>query len=139
MSPISEEQVGTIRATGLNYTDHALELGLDLPPVPSLFFKPAAALAHPGEAIPIPPCAQDNEVDYEVELAIIIGRHCRNVKPENALDYVLGWTCANDLTSRKLQELCSQWGYSKGECRVRWGYENVLAFRFRQALHVLKY
>lgn len=117
LSPVSEEQVGTIRATGLNYTDHALELGLPLPPVPSLFFKPAAALANPGEQIPIPICAQDNQVDYEVELAIVIGRRCRNVSPGDALKYVLGWTCANDLTARKLQDQCSQWGYSKGGYR----------------------
>jgi 2-keto-4-pentenoate hydratase/2-oxohepta-3-ene-1,7-dioic acid hydratase in catechol pathway len=107
--------VGTIRATGLNYTDHASELGMALPTVPSLFFKPAEALAHPGEAIPIPPCAQNDEVDYEVELAIVIGRPCRNVSADEALDYVLGWTCANDLTARRLQEQCSQWGYSKGK------------------------
>ncbi|KAL1410304.1 hypothetical protein Q8F55_004310 [Vanrija albida] len=114
LSPLTAEQVGTIRATGLNYTDHALELGLALPSVPALFFKPAAALANPGDEIPVPIMAQDDEMDYEVELAIVIGRSARNVTAKNALDYVLGWTCANDLTARKLQEQSTQWGFCKG-------------------------
>lgn len=112
---MSAQQCGTIRATGLNYTDHARELGLAMPDVPAVFFKPATALANPGEAVPIPRCAQADEMDYEVELAIVIGRTCRDVSAENALDHVLGWTCANDLTARKLQQQTSQWGYSKGK------------------------
>ncbi|WOO78666.1 putative protein [Vanrija pseudolonga] len=114
LSPLTAEQVGTIRATGLNYTDHARELGLALPSVPALFFKPSAALANPGDEIPVPTMAQDDEMDYEVELAIVIGRAARNVTAKNALDYVLGWTCANDLTARKLQEQSTQWGFCKG-------------------------
>jgi 2-keto-4-pentenoate hydratase/2-oxohepta-3-ene-1,7-dioic acid hydratase in catechol pathway len=116
LAPISPSECGTIRATGLNYTDHARELNMPIPAVPELFFKPGQCLADPGEAIPVPPCAQHNELDYEVELAIIIGRPCRNVSAADATQYVLGWTCANDLTARELQKQASQWGFSKGEC-----------------------
>ncbi|BEI85993.1 hypothetical protein CcaverHIS002_0602800 [Cutaneotrichosporon cavernicola] len=114
LSPISPAECGTIRATGLNYTDHARELNMPIPTVPELFFKPGQCIANPGESIPVPLCAQHNELDYEVELAIIIGRPCRNVNAAEATQYVLGWTCANDLTARELQKQASQWGFSKG-------------------------
>ncbi|GMK58378.1 hypothetical protein CspeluHIS016_0504100 [Cutaneotrichosporon spelunceum] len=114
LSPVSPAECGTIRATGLNYTDHARELNMPIPTVPELFFKPGQCIANPGEEIPVPPCAQHNELDYEVELAIIIGRPCRNVTAAEAPQYVLGWTCANDLTARELQKQGSQWGFSKG-------------------------
>ncbi|KLT39951.1 fumarylacetoacetate hydrolase, partial [Cutaneotrichosporon oleaginosum] len=114
LAPISPSECGTIRATGLNYTDHARELNMPIPKVPELFFKPGECLADPGETIPVPPCAQNNELDYEVELAIIISRPCRNVRAAEATQYVLGWTCANDLTARELQKQASQWGFSKG-------------------------
>lgn len=114
LAPISPSECGTIRATGLNYTDHARELNMAIPSVPELFFKPGQSLANLGEAVPVPVCAQNNEVDYEVELAIVIGRPCRNVTASEATQYVLGWTCANDLTARNIQKQCSQWGYSKG-------------------------
>lgn len=81
-----------------------------------MFFKPPTTIANPGEVIPVPRCAQDNEVDYEVELAIVLGQECKNVSPSEALGYVLGWTCANDLTARRVQQTSSQWGYSKGAC-----------------------
>lgn len=84
--------------------------------MPELFFKPGQCLANPGEEVPVPRCAQNNEVDYEVELAIVIGRPCRNVTASEATQYILGWTCANDITARELQKQCSQWGFSKGMC-----------------------
>lgn len=87
---------------------------MPIPSMPALFFKPATCLAGPGEVIPIPKCAQNDEMDYEVELAIIIGRTCRDVSAEDATAHVLGWTCANDLTARELQSKSTQWGYSKG-------------------------
>ena len=91
------------------------EMNLPLPPVPVLFFKPSTTLANPSEVIPVPKVAQNDELDYEVELAIVIGRDTKNVKESEALEYVLGYTCANDLTARKHQETSSQWAYSKGE------------------------
>ncbi|KAL7419930.1 hypothetical protein Q5752_005849 [Cryptotrichosporon argae] len=114
LCPLTPQQTGAIRATGLSYIDHAKEMKLALPIVPSLFFKPAATLADPNSAVPVPPVAQDDEVDYEVELAIVIGRRCKNVTKEDALKHVLGWTVVNDLTARKQQDTSSQWGYAKG-------------------------
>lgn len=87
---------------------------MPIPAVPALFFKPSSCLAGPGDEISIPVCAQNDEMDYEVELAIVIGRTCRDVPVDEALLHVLGWTCANDLTARKLQNKSTQWGYSKG-------------------------
>ncbi|EKD01719.1 hypothetical protein A1Q2_03956 [Trichosporon asahii var. asahii CBS 8904] len=114
LSPISPNQAGTVRAIGLSYVDHARELNQPLPSAPSVFFKPPTTIANPGEAIPVPRCAQHDEVDYEVELAVVLGRDCKNVAPDDAIDFILGWTCANDLTARRVQETSSQWGYSKG-------------------------
>ena len=88
---------------------------LPIPEVPSVFTKPANALADPGSDVPIPAIAQNEQLDYEVELAIVIGKSCKNVTSEEALDYVLGWTCANDLTARKEQKATSQWVFAKGE------------------------
>ena len=87
---------------------------LTLPNVPVLFFKPSTSLADPSEIIPITETAQNEEMDYEVELAVIIGKQAKNVSEEDAYDYILGYTCANDLTARKHQNQSSQWGFSKG-------------------------
>ncbi|KAK8843928.1 hypothetical protein IAR55_006720 [Kwoniella newhampshirensis] len=114
LAPVTPQQAGTIRATGLSYKDHAAEMGLPFPSVPALFFKPSTCLANPGEEIPIPKWCQREEMDYEVELAIVIGKACKDVKEEDALNCVLGWTGANDLTARKHQTASTQWGYSKG-------------------------
>ncbi|KAI9639672.1 uncharacterized protein MKK02DRAFT_39994 [Dioszegia hungarica] len=114
LSPISAETVGTVRCTGLSYRDHAEEMGLPIPETPSVFTKPAQSLADPGTSIPIPLAAQDEQLDYEVELAIVIGKTCKGVSSEEAMNYVLGWTCANDLTARKQQKVTSQWVFAKG-------------------------
>lgn len=95
--------------------DSQAEMGLPYPQVPVLFFKPPNTLADPISAIPIPKVAQDDEMDYEVELAIILGRDTKDVSEEDALGCVLGYTVANDLTARKHQTTSSQWGYAKGE------------------------
>lgn len=91
------------------------ELNLPHPLHPVLFFKPPTTLASPSEPIPIPPICQDSQMDYEVELALVLSRETRDVRPQDALDHVLGWTVANDLTARKWQGKCSQWGFCKGE------------------------
>ncbi|GFZ42986.1 hypothetical protein JCM24511_00704 [Saitozyma sp. JCM 24511] len=114
LSPVSAEMCGPIRATGLSYKDHAAELNLPHPLHPVLFFKPPTTLASPSEPIPIPPICQDSQMDYEVELALVLSRETRDVQPQDALDHVLGWTVANDLTARKWQGKCSQWGFCKG-------------------------
>lgn len=89
---------------GLNYHDHAEEAGFELPKYPVLFMKNPAALTHPGDAIVIPTCcANAPEVDFEVELAAVIGKPAKNVSPDQALRYVMGYTPANDVSARRWQ------------------------------------
>ena len=90
---------------GLNYRRHAAETGQDPPPRPILFMKPTTAVIGPGEAIRIPPaCARGPEVDYEAELAVVVGRGGRNIPAADAIDHVLGYTCANDVSARRWQK-----------------------------------
>lgn len=93
----------TILCIGLNYRFHAEETGAKIPEYPVLFIKAANALNHPGDPIVIPGVARD-EVDYECELAVIIGKAAKNVTREQALEYVLGYTCANDVSARRWQK-----------------------------------
>lgn len=92
---------------GLNYAQHAEESKLPLPEFPVVFAKSTAALQHPGDPILIPRHLRSDEVDYECELAVVIGKSCKNVSRKNALDYVLGYTCANDVSARDWQ---GKWG-----------------------------
>lgn len=90
---------------GLNYRAHAAETGAPIPEQPVIFMKPTSALTHPGEPILLPACCNNGpEVDYEAELAVVIGRRCRNVPVERALDQVLGYSCANDVSARRWQK-----------------------------------
>lgn len=116
LSPISETQVGTIRCIGLNYISHAKEVGLEVPTLPTLFLKPETSLNHPfPSTIQIPrQFVQDDAADYESEVAIVIGRKCKDVDESEAMQYCLGITAANDVSSRKAQFAQSQWCYSKG-------------------------
>jgi 2-keto-4-pentenoate hydratase/2-oxohepta-3-ene-1,7-dioic acid hydratase in catechol pathway len=86
---------------------------LGLPDVPSIFFKSRGTVQHPGKDVSVPPIAQNEEMDYEVELAILIGKDCKNASEGEALSYVVGYTCANDLTARKVQDTSSQWTFAK--------------------------
>jgi 2-keto-4-pentenoate hydratase/2-oxohepta-3-ene-1,7-dioic acid hydratase in catechol pathway len=92
-----------ILCIGLNYKRHAAESNLPAPEFPVLFVKGVNALQHPGEPIWIPTHLRSDEVDYECELAVVIGRSCKNVRRSEALDYVLGYTCANDISARDWQ------------------------------------
>ena len=93
---------GQIICLGLNYHAHAAETNMDVPDSPVIFTKsPGSVIAH-GEAIVIPSKAPE-QVDYEVELAFVIGRPARHVAREDALSYVAGYTCANDVSARDLQ------------------------------------
>jgi len=92
-----------ILCVGLNYKKHAEETGAKLPERPVLFVKGINALQHPGEPILLPRHLRSDEVDYECELAVVIGRACKNVSREHALEYVLGYTCANDVSARDHQ------------------------------------
>lgn len=88
---------------GLNYRRHAEEGKASLPPHPVLFMKNPAAVQNPGDPILLPRHLRSDEVDYECELAVVIGKRCKNVSREQALDYVLGYTCANDVSARDWQ------------------------------------
>ena len=90
---------------GLNYRAHAEETGASLPENPVIFMKPTTALNHPEAEIRLPACCRHGpEVDYEAELAVIIGKAARNVSEVQALDHVLGYTCANDVSARRWQK-----------------------------------
>lgn len=88
---------------GLNYKHHAAESGMNAPEIPVLFCKGVNTLQNPGDPILIPTKLASEEVDYECELAVVIGKPCKNVSRENALEYVLGYTCANDVSARDWQ------------------------------------
>ena len=88
---------------GLNYKKHAAESNNAPPPHPVLFVKNTAALQNPGDPIELPRKLASRKVDYECELAVIIGRRCKNVSKAEALDYVLGYTCGNDVSARDWQ------------------------------------
>ena len=96
---------------GLNYADHAAEANLALPAQPICFAKWPSALVGPGEPIRLPSATA--EPDYEAELAVVIGRRAFDVAVEEALDYVAGYACFNDVSARDLQRAEGQWSRSK--------------------------
>ncbi|RJE22754.1 fumarylacetoacetate hydrolase family protein [Aspergillus sclerotialis] len=116
LSPLAQNEVGSIRCIGLNYASHANEMSLPIPEFPTLFLKPSTSLADPWPAPTVLPkiTQVDNTGDYESEMAIVIGRDAKDVSEENAMDYVLGYTAANDVSSRTCQMNQSQWCFSKG-------------------------
>jgi 2-keto-4-pentenoate hydratase/2-oxohepta-3-ene-1,7-dioic acid hydratase in catechol pathway len=100
-------------AVGRNYADHAREMGEEPPAEPVLFLKPSTAVAGPGDPIGYP-VKLTQRVDYEGELAVIIGRLCREVPAAQAASVIFGYTCANDVTARDLQSRDGQWTRAKG-------------------------
>lgn len=90
-----------ILCIGLNYREHAAESGSSIPENPMLFIKSSNALNNPFDPIPIP--RRSSQIDYEAELAVVIGKTAKYVSRDNALDYVLGYTCANDVSARDWQ------------------------------------
>jgi 2-keto-4-pentenoate hydratase/2-oxohepta-3-ene-1,7-dioic acid hydratase in catechol pathway len=94
---------GKIIGVENNFVDRLREMGLPTPDLPRIFLRPPTAVIGPGEAIQLPPPSQ--KVECAAELAVVIGRRARRVAPEEALPYVLGYTCANDVTARDLVEL----------------------------------
>ncbi len=101
-----------ILCVGRNYPAHAAEHDAEVPPEPLLFLKPPSAVIGPEAPILLPP--QSRRVDHEAEMAVVIGRRCRDVAPEEAWEYVWGVTCANDVTARDLQRRDGQWTRAKG-------------------------
>jgi 2-keto-4-pentenoate hydratase/2-oxohepta-3-ene-1,7-dioic acid hydratase in catechol pathway len=109
LAPVLPSKVVCI---GKNYADHAAEMGGAAPASPVMFLKPSTSVVGPGDAVVLP---RDSErVDHEAELAVVIGRLCRDVPRERALDVVLGYTCANDVTARDHQQADGQWTRGKG-------------------------
>ncbi|KAK0714999.1 hypothetical protein B0H67DRAFT_579718 [Lasiosphaeris hirsuta] len=116
LAPLTRREVGTIRCIGLNYKKHAEEAKMSIPEIPTLFLKPDTCLADPWPAPTIIPkhTLPSDSADYESELAIVISREAKNVSVADALDYVLGYTASNDISSRASQFAQTQWCYSKG-------------------------
>ncbi len=100
-----------IVCTGLNYKDHAKELNMDVPEDPTLFLKPSTAVIGPGDDIIYP--ASVARLDYEAELAVVIKKQAKAIKQESISDYILGYTCLNDVTARDLQKKDIQWTRAK--------------------------
>ena len=99
-------------AIGRNYAEHARELGNEVPPEPVIFLKPSTSVVGPGDPIVRP--VGIGRVDFEGELAVILGKLVRRLAPEDAIQAVLGFTCANDVTARDLQRADGQWTRAKG-------------------------
>ena len=97
---------------GRNYPDHAAESGVEVPSEPVIFLQPATAVVGPEASVAIPPEA--GEVYHEAELAVVVGRVARRIAAEDAGDYILGYTAANDVTARDLQRRDGQWARAKG-------------------------
>ncbi|SOC52667.1 fumarylacetoacetate hydrolase family protein [Ornithinimicrobium cerasi] len=99
-------------AIGRNYADHVREMGTELPAEPMMFFIPNTSVCGPDDPVVIPSFAQ--EISYEAELAVVIGRMCKDVAPEDARSVIFGYTVANDVTARDLQRRDGQWARAKG-------------------------
>ncbi len=110
LAPVAPPEIWAI---GLNYRAHAQEIEMAAPTAPVVFLKATSSVLGPGDAIRLPALAPD-EVDYEAELALVIGRSCHQISEEEALDYLLGSTCGNDVTARDCQfRLDRQWARAK--------------------------
>jgi 2-keto-4-pentenoate hydratase/2-oxohepta-3-ene-1,7-dioic acid hydratase in catechol pathway len=105
------DRPGKVICIGLNYRDHAAEGGFPIPETPIVFAKWASSLIAPDEPIRIPQSA--GVVDYEAELAVVIGERARDVSEDRALEIVAGYTCFNDVTARDVQAREPQWSRAK--------------------------
>jgi 2-keto-4-pentenoate hydratase/2-oxohepta-3-ene-1,7-dioic acid hydratase in catechol pathway len=104
-------QPSKVVAVGLNYRDHAAELGMSIPDEPILFLKPATSVVGPFQTIIYPNGIK--QLDYEAELVLVVGKKAKRVKVKEANNYILGFTCGNDVTARDLQRKDGQWTRSK--------------------------
>ncbi len=101
-----------IVCVGRNYAAHARELGNEVPKQPLLFFKPPSSLIGNGDTIILPAASQ--QVEYEAEIGVVMARQARKVRAGDAMGFVKGFTCANDVSARDLQKSDGQWGRAKG-------------------------
>lgn len=97
---------------GRNYAAHAAELGHEVPDEPLMFLKPNTSVIGPADNVVLP--RQSSEVHHEAELAVVIGRICKDVPAERAAEVIFGYTCADDVTARDLQRSDGQWARAKG-------------------------
>ncbi|OLN83340.1 Fumarylacetoacetate hydrolase domain-containing protein 2-like protein 3 [Colletotrichum chlorophyti] len=117
---LTPKDVPIIRCIGLNYVKHIKEGGRTPPPYPSVFIKPSMSVAAWNENVPVPQVAQDGTVDYEGELAFVIGKAGKNIPKEQALEHIAGYLTANDVSARAWQRDPAkaggvpQWCFSKG-------------------------
>ncbi len=102
---------GKFICIGLNYRDHAVESGMEIPEIPTVFTKYSNAVCGPGDPIILPSVSQ--KVDYEAELAFVVGRRAKNVRAADWEDYVFGYTCVHDVSARDFQLATSQWTIGK--------------------------
>ena len=110
LAPVTPSKIVCV---GRNYREHARELGNEPPTEPLIFFKPPSSVIGPEENVVYP--AISERVDYEGELAVVIGKRCRNLRPdEDVRGYIRGYTCLNDVTARDLQRKDGQWTRGKG-------------------------
>lgn len=109
---IPPTEASKIVCCGLNYKKHAEELGMDIPEEPIIFMKPPSAII--GHLSNINLAHKNNRIDYEAELAIVIKKRCSKVSCKNAKDYILGYTCLNDVSDRDIQKKDGQWTRAKG-------------------------
>lgn len=109
---LAPSQPTKLVCVGLNYRDHAEEIGMPIPAEPLLFLKPVTSLAHPDDPICLRP--EVTRLDYEGELTVVIGRRARRVAAAEASDYIAGLTIANDVTARNFQRPDTQWTRAKG-------------------------
>lgn len=108
-APVTPSKVVCV---GRNYRAHAAEMGNQMPVEPMLFLKPPSSVIGPGESIVLP--RQSERIEHEAELGVVIGKRCRDVSEADALDYVFGYTCVNDVSARDLQKKDNQWARAKG-------------------------
>ena len=108
INPVNPSKIVCV---GLNYKDHAKELNMELPDTPKLFIKPSTSVIGTDDNIIKP--NMSNEIDYEGELAIVIGKKCKNVEVDESKDYIFGYTILNDVTARDVQKYDEQWTRGK--------------------------
>lgn len=119
LGPLQPRNVPLVKCIGLNYIRHIEECKVARPPYPSVFYKPRTAVGDCNAPVPIPPLAQKDQVDYEGELCVVIGKTGKNIKAADALDHVLAYTVGNDILARTWQMDPAhaggvpQWNFSK--------------------------
>lgn len=109
--PVKSIKPSKIVCVGLNYREHAVELKLKIPKEPVIFLKPPSSIIYNKDDIVYPPKVK--RLDFEAELAVVIKKKTKNIKPKEAAAYILGYTCLNDVTARDLQKKDGQWTRSK--------------------------